>query len=664
MPRFKKKDPVGSQGTSRKANVFHDSTNTKKAKASEPFRKEELNTAAPQLDHQPVRPPATQEKVGKALKYPDSATPKIDNRNKQRWQHQDDVSNFVDKDQQQRLTTLNGHLFPGNEIEAKNRSFKTVDTTSTLNKKDVSSLLQIETERSKLKTPEEDAIHRSKNSQKRTESTTRALNKKQERKETPSTAETYGDKIDEVKRTRSSTVETYGDKIDEVKRTSSSRNKAKVSSKTVACQDDNTSFDNILRGPHQRAPTDAMGRPVVTKETLKRAFHSQVDNAPVLKAMLDSCRTRDDSERVHRMDCDGDDQKSTNLVSLSTAAFDVKVIDTAKSCSESVDGSDLTLLSSDDEVLELPPGWIQKMSRSKNKPYYVHPDHGRTWYCPALIRRRKRRKITTAATAAVAKSSDAEKSYVIVHAERRAPSAMSKTLPIESTRNVQDNIHEPMDESDSYEHGAEESSSPNAFPSSHEDKESNSPTHQTTWNDEVSPTASTVAPGCKSKSQILLWNEKNTEQSHEASSPELETYVHRQKNAPLSNAKNTRERYDSSIGENSEDDSASMNSQTRNPKQLKSTKTSTESFEFDDDHGYEVDFNQGNDSPMAGDDTNPSRFPADDDSEQHLENSASSEEGQLRDRSFEMDDDDSSRWISYPSIPRCSLQYLHKLVHA
>ncbi len=31
---------------------------------------------------------------------------------------------------------------------------------------------------------------------------------------------------------------------------------------------------------------------------------------------------------------------------------------------------------------ELPPGWKVLLSRSKNRPYFVHPDHGATWYFP------------------------------------------------------------------------------------------------------------------------------------------------------------------------------------------------------------------------------------------------------------------------------------------
>ena len=34
---------------------------------------------------------------------------------------------------------------------------------------------------------------------------------------------------------------------------------------------------------------------------------------------------------------------------------------------------------------QLPPGWEIRLSRSKGKPYYRHPDFGQTWYCPVKI---------------------------------------------------------------------------------------------------------------------------------------------------------------------------------------------------------------------------------------------------------------------------------------
>lgn len=36
-------------------------------------------------------------------------------------------------------------------------------------------------------------------------------------------------------------------------------------------------------------------------------------------------------------------------------------------------------------LLPLPAGWKMRMSKTKNKPYYVHPDFGSTWYYPGLL---------------------------------------------------------------------------------------------------------------------------------------------------------------------------------------------------------------------------------------------------------------------------------------
>ena len=35
-------------------------------------------------------------------------------------------------------------------------------------------------------------------------------------------------------------------------------------------------------------------------------------------------------------------------------------------------------------VVQLPSGWKQRWSKTKQKPYYVHPDFGSTWHCPGL----------------------------------------------------------------------------------------------------------------------------------------------------------------------------------------------------------------------------------------------------------------------------------------
>ena len=33
----------------------------------------------------------------------------------------------------------------------------------------------------------------------------------------------------------------------------------------------------------------------------------------------------------------------------------------------------------------LPPGWKIRVSESKNRPFYCHPDHGTTWHCPVVL---------------------------------------------------------------------------------------------------------------------------------------------------------------------------------------------------------------------------------------------------------------------------------------
>ena len=35
----------------------------------------------------------------------------------------------------------------------------------------------------------------------------------------------------------------------------------------------------------------------------------------------------------------------------------------------------------------MPPGWKIRVSESKNRPFYCHPDHGTTWHCPVVLPR-------------------------------------------------------------------------------------------------------------------------------------------------------------------------------------------------------------------------------------------------------------------------------------
>lgn len=34
----------------------------------------------------------------------------------------------------------------------------------------------------------------------------------------------------------------------------------------------------------------------------------------------------------------------------------------------------------------LPPGWIMRVSKTRKRPFYIHPDHGVTWHCPVVLK--------------------------------------------------------------------------------------------------------------------------------------------------------------------------------------------------------------------------------------------------------------------------------------
>ena len=42
----------------------------------------------------------------------------------------------------------------------------------------------------------------------------------------------------------------------------------------------------------------------------------------------------------------------------------------------------------------LPPGWEIRVSKSRNRPYYTHPDFGTTWHCPVVLQAKPHKKIS------------------------------------------------------------------------------------------------------------------------------------------------------------------------------------------------------------------------------------------------------------------------------
>ena len=56
---------------------------------------------------------------------------------------------------------------------------------------------------------------------------------------------------------------------------------------------------------------------------------------------------------------------------------------------------------------KLPPGWSVKVSKSKKLPYYHHPDHGASWYCPVVKRSEIRVESYESSSASEDQSNDA-----------------------------------------------------------------------------------------------------------------------------------------------------------------------------------------------------------------------------------------------------------------
>ena len=170
----------------------------------------------------------------------------------------------------------------------------------------------------------------------------------------------------------------------------------------------------------------------VSDQMLDRARSAPADNKPVLDAMLKSCagvRSRS-SESNHKKESGeplvGSTVGGSSLQrSNSVDASEVTMLDyfgpshasirRSRSNSFPPNGSDtlqtktITSITNDSSCHEnnhytkasespliqqeythqpfvhLPAGWKVRMSRSKKKPYYVHPDFGSTWYYPGLI---------------------------------------------------------------------------------------------------------------------------------------------------------------------------------------------------------------------------------------------------------------------------------------
>jgi hypothetical protein len=594
MSRSKKPEKALKSGTNRREKVFHDSTNT-----IETFRKDapRLNAATLQFDQPKIKKQPQHKTDQQHLKYADFATPKVDNRNKDRLRHQEDVESRSDL--QHQIGAFRNQLFEGTESSRQKRSencnqiSKADHPTTTM--RNISPVQPFQNNQlPKI------VAHQCVDSKKSVEQTSRPLNVDRPRRDLPATKN---------KRDRDMDMS----KVHERKK--DGRVKDELSNEKSPSHQENTAFEHILRDQDQKPPADVIGRP----GTLQQLVQSQVDDAAVLRAMLESCRRVDGSGQANRMERDKQDQLSAQIVSLSTS-FGVKTIDTSQVCAASVDGSDLTLMSSDDEdeeQLELPPGWKQVMSRSKNKPYYIHPDHGRTWYCPTLIHSRKRRKLIERLN----KNSD----HPGMLPSNGKMERNSAKISIMKSRCSETN-------DDSSDDG------PNFYPTN-TDVTSNSRTSSDNISSRVLLQTDDYArdfrnsQSVSSHTQCLSYNRTNNN----------EDQVYQEQTI----------RY----GHIGCDNKTDRNGSFENLEHVGDTiDTSMDTSGTDDDYHFDADFDQSNESPLHKEAMSPNQ-----DECAPVHNSATSEEGIFDDLSSE-NEDESLRWISYPSVPRCSLQYLHELL--
>ena len=149
---------------------------------------------------------------------------------------------------------------------------------------------------------------------------------------------------------------------------------------------------------------------------MKRLLDEKVENESVMKKLLSSCKTKNIGKETNLQEKGNQTSNivGSDVVMIHDNSFDDQsevTADTAlmqqqdiglstSSCLKQQDNDSNTNNDSspkqqqksqidiDDEYSvntthpELPPGWKVRLSRSKNRPYYVHPDHGATWYFP------------------------------------------------------------------------------------------------------------------------------------------------------------------------------------------------------------------------------------------------------------------------------------------
>ena len=194
----------------------------------------------------------------------------------------------------------------------------------------------------------------------------------------------------------------------------SSTNNVCIKNRKTLAPPKETTYEPVQMG------TNTHELPVVTRGMMNRVLKCQTDDVSLMNEMLASCGGKIKAKMDHSsFKCNKVEQYSTTMVSNIFKLLGKTVGGNKLEQSDSVDASEMTMHSCNyKEILKekqerdsidthsnfskggggseeknkslhdrmyqnLPPGWMIRNSRSKNRPYYVHPDFGSTWQIPA-----------------------------------------------------------------------------------------------------------------------------------------------------------------------------------------------------------------------------------------------------------------------------------------
>ena len=120
------------------------------------------------------------------------------------------------------------------------------------------------------------------------------------------------------------------------------------------------------------------------KEKLKSLQIAKDDNNESNNALDSTTASNPSTDDAPAEDSTSNKDDSSSLSCIqphpSTTISDTSAVDEAPADDKAP--ADDSTFNKDSCKAKLPPGWKVEFSRTKNRPYYVHPDHGVTWFFP------------------------------------------------------------------------------------------------------------------------------------------------------------------------------------------------------------------------------------------------------------------------------------------